>query len=93
MSGMKFKDDYAHRQIKIAPGKISVKIPVASIEFLKNLYFLTRRTNLFLSASMKADVYTDLKSQMSRDAIGAYSFDGPTIIYCPTKVRTFFITF
>ncbi|XP_014669243.1 PREDICTED: Werner syndrome ATP-dependent helicase-like isoform X2 [Priapulus caudatus] len=44
------------------------------------------RPNLFLSSTMKSgNIGKDLQSQMAR---GANQFDGPTIIYCPTKKAT-----
>ena len=43
------------------------------------------RPNLYLSVSMKhPDVMKDLRSQMVRNG-DEMEFDGPTIIYCPTK--------
>jgi len=43
------------------------------------------RPNLYLSVSMKhPDVMKDLRSQMVRKG-DELEFDGPTIIYCPTK--------
>jgi len=44
------------------------------------------RPNLYLSVTMKhPDVMKDLRSQMAPNRNGDMEFDGPTIIYCPTK--------
>ena len=43
------------------------------------------RPNLYLSVSLKhPDIMKDLRSQMVRNG-DELEFDGPTIIYCPTK--------
>ncbi|RUS74144.1 hypothetical protein EGW08_018099 [Elysia chlorotica] len=46
------------------------------------------RPNLFLSVSPKSgDIANDLKMEMKKNG-NKFSFDGPTIIYCPTKKAT-----
>ncbi|XP_056008081.1 bifunctional 3'-5' exonuclease/ATP-dependent helicase WRN-like isoform X2 [Ostrea edulis] len=45
------------------------------------------RPNLFLSVGLKTDIAFDLRSQMTKQGY-RYHFDGPTIIYCPTKKST-----
>ncbi|GFR90512.1 Werner syndrome ATP-dependent helicase-like protein [Elysia marginata] len=46
------------------------------------------RPNLFLSVSPKSgDIANDLRAEMKRVG-NKFSFDGPTIIYCPTKKAT-----
>nr|XP_022305498.1 Werner syndrome ATP-dependent helicase-like isoform X1 [Crassostrea virginica] len=45
------------------------------------------RPNLFLSVSLKSDTSFDLRSQMTKQG-NQFNFDGPTIIYCPTKKAT-----
>lgn len=45
------------------------------------------RPNLYLSVCMKGDVIGDLQSQMVHTG-GKLQFEGPTIIYCPTKKAT-----
>ena len=49
--------------------------------FFLVIYF---RPNLFLSVSMKSNAMNDLKSLMVQKN-GRWEFEGPTIIYCPTK--------
>lgn len=45
------------------------------------------RPNLFLSVGLKTDTAFDLRSQMTKQG-NKFNFDGPTIIYCPTKKAT-----
>lgn len=45
------------------------------------------RPNLFLSVGLKSDTAFDLRSQMTKQG-NQFNFDGPTIIYCPTKKAT-----
>ncbi|XP_061186116.1 bifunctional 3'-5' exonuclease/ATP-dependent helicase WRN-like isoform X2 [Saccostrea echinata] len=45
------------------------------------------RPNLFLSVGLKSDIFFDLRSQMTKCGT-QYRFEGPTIIYCPTKKAT-----
>ncbi|XP_069111387.1 bifunctional 3'-5' exonuclease/ATP-dependent helicase WRN-like isoform X1 [Argopecten irradians] len=45
------------------------------------------RPNLYLSVSMKTNQVDDIRSQMIKKG-SSYEFDGPTIIYCPTKKAT-----
>ncbi|BFY97741.1 hypothetical protein BsWGS_00781 [Bradybaena similaris] len=47
------------------------------------------RPNLFLSVDAKhGDIASDLRSVMQKVGSNKFSFDGPTIIYCPTKKVT-----
>ncbi|XP_050418072.2 bifunctional 3'-5' exonuclease/ATP-dependent helicase WRN [Patella vulgata] len=49
------------------------------------------RPNLFLSVNNKSDIMCDLRSQL--DVVNKIpSFNGPTIIYCPTKKATMEVT-
>ena len=57
-----------------------------SINF--TVYTFYFRPNIFLSVSNKgADVRKDLQSQMIQQG-NKFQFEGPTIIYCPTKKIT-----
>ncbi|XP_071101968.1 bifunctional 3'-5' exonuclease/ATP-dependent helicase WRN-like [Haliotis cracherodii] len=49
------------------------------------------RPNLFLSVAAKAEVWYDLKQHMMKKD-NKFEFDGPTIIYCPTKKSTMEVT-
>ena len=47
------------------------------------------RPNLYLSVKMKSgNILNDLRSQMICIGRDDYVFEGPTIIYCPTKKAT-----
>ncbi|XP_071808561.1 bifunctional 3'-5' exonuclease/ATP-dependent helicase WRN-like [Asterias amurensis] len=46
------------------------------------------RPNLYLEVNMKGDIASDLQSLMVETRKLYYEFDGPTIIYCPTKKAT-----
>ena len=59
-------------------------VPVAAVSVVVMIVRCCR-PNLYLSVSMKhPDVMKDLRSQMVRKG-DELEFDGPTIIYCPTK--------
>ncbi|XP_060081553.1 bifunctional 3'-5' exonuclease/ATP-dependent helicase WRN-like [Ylistrum balloti] len=45
------------------------------------------RPNLYLAVSSKTSLIEDIRSQMTKKG-SRYEFDGPTIIYCPTKKTT-----
>ena len=52
------------------------------------IYMLYIRPNLFLAVNPKSgDIANDLKVEMKRTG-NKFSFEGPTIIYCPTKKAT-----
>ncbi|XP_067649195.1 bifunctional 3'-5' exonuclease/ATP-dependent helicase WRN-like [Haliotis asinina] len=49
------------------------------------------RPNLFLSVAAKMEVWYDLKQHMVKKD-NKFEFDGPTIVYCPTKKSTMEVT-
>ena len=55
--------------------------------YFLNCVVISFRPNLFLSVSLKSDTSFDLRSQMTKQG-NQFNFDGPTIIYCPTKKAT-----
>ncbi|XP_071830122.1 bifunctional 3'-5' exonuclease/ATP-dependent helicase WRN-like isoform X2 [Apostichopus japonicus] len=46
------------------------------------------RHNLFLEVRCKTDIVQDFQSVMTKGDRFSYLFDGPTIVYCPTKKAT-----
>ena len=59
-------------------------------EPLNNTLFLIQlfRPNLFLTVKQKiGDVGMDFKNQLKKEG-RKFQFEGPTIIYCPTKKKT-----
>ncbi|PIK56337.1 putative Werner syndrome ATP-dependent helicase [Apostichopus japonicus] len=46
------------------------------------------RHNLFLEVRCKTDIVQDFQSIMTKGDRFSYHFDGPTIVYCPTKKAT-----
>ncbi|XP_071952362.1 bifunctional 3'-5' exonuclease/ATP-dependent helicase WRN-like [Antedon mediterranea] len=46
------------------------------------------RTNLYIEIRQKTNVDTDIVALMTESSRFHYEFDGPTIIYCPSKKKT-----